>query len=95
MTTLTSINEKSVPYLPAGMRLKHDKPREQWVILAPERMYVLDDIALEIMKVCDGQSNVGQIVDDLAARFNAPREAILNDVTELLQDFADKGVVAA
>ena len=95
MAEATVIGEGSVPHLPRGVRLKFDKPREQWVLLAPERMFVLDDIAHEIVKCCDGKASVAAIVDDLSTRFEAPRDAILGDVLTLLQDFADKGVMAA
>jgi len=95
MTTRVAIAETSVPRLPRGMRLKHDETRQQWVILAPERLFVLDETAHAIMSSVDGTASVGAIVDELAARFNAPREVILTDVTALLQGFADKGVIAA
>ncbi len=95
MSGRTVIAEDTVPRLPRGVRLKHDEPREQWVLLAPERMFVLDDTGLEILRACDGAATVAAIVDDLAARYQAPREVILGDVLQLLQDFADKGVIAA
>ncbi len=95
MAEATVIDEGSVPHLPRGVRLKFDKPRDQWVLLAPERMFVLDEIALEIVKCCDGEASVAAIVDDLSARFEAPRDAVNKDVIALLQDFADKGVMAA
>ncbi len=95
MSRRTVIDEGSRPRLPKGVRLKHDAARGQWVILAPERMFVLDDTALAIMEAVDGAAAVAAIVDGLAARFQAPREAILADVVKLLQDFADKGVVQA
>jgi len=95
MTTRVAIAETSVPRLPRGMRLKHDETRQQWVILAPERLFVLDDIAQAIMSSVDGTASVGAIADALAARFDAPRDLVLKDVTALLQDFADKGVIAA
>lgn len=94
MSTAPQIVETSVPNLPRGVRLKHDETRGQWVLLAPERLFVLDAIALEIMKRCDGEASVAGIVDDLAASFNAPREVIAADVIRMLQDFADKGVLA-
>ena len=93
MTGRLTIAEGSVPRLPAGARLQFDKQREQWIVQAPERIFVLDDIALEIVKRCDGEANVGAIADDLAATFAAPRETILADVSELLQELADKGVM--
>jgi len=95
MTARVAIAETSVPRLPRGMRLKHDETRQQWVILAPERLFVLDDIAQAIMSSVDGTASVGAIADALAARFDAPRDLVLKDVTALLQDFADKGVIAA
>ena len=90
-----TITEASVPGLPPGVKLRFDKQRDQWVILAPERLFVLDAIALEIVKRCNGEASVAQIVDDLAATFAAPRETILNDVGALLQDLADKRILAA
>ncbi|HEY9550075.1 MAG TPA: pyrroloquinoline quinone biosynthesis peptide chaperone PqqD [Kiloniellaceae bacterium] len=94
MTERIAITEQSVPGLPAGVKLRFDRRRDQWVILAPERLFVLDAIALEIVKRCDGAASVGAIVDDLAATFAAPRDVILKDVNALLQDLADKRIVA-
>ena len=93
MTEATTVTESTTPGLPSGVRLHFDKQREQWVIQAPERIFVLDAIAHEIVKRCDGEATVATIVDDLAAAFSAPRDLILKDVTALLQDFVDKQVV--
>jgi len=90
-----TITETSVPGLPVGVKLRFDKQRDQWVILAPERLFVLDSIALEIVKRCDGKASVGEIVNDLAETFEAPRDVILKDVGALLQDLADKRILAA
>ncbi len=95
MSERTVIGEASVPAFPRGVRLKHDETRSQWVILAPERMFVLDDIGLAIMQRVDGQAAVSAIVDDLAETFEAPREEILGDVIDMLRGFADKGVIKA
>lgn len=95
MTERVTITETSVPGLPVGVKLRFDKQRDQWVILAPERLFVLDSIALEIVKRCDGKASVGEIVNDLAEAFEAPRDVILKDVGALLQDLADKRILAA
>ncbi len=95
MTERVTITETSVPGLPVGVKLRFDKQRDQWVILAPERLFVLDNIALEIVKRCDGKASVGEIVNDLAETFEAPRDVILKDVGALLQDLADKRILAA
>lgn len=95
MTGRTVVGPDMQPRLPVGVRLKFDKARDQWVILAPERMFVLDPIALEIVKRCDGEVSVDGIVDQLTEAFSAPRDQIAKDVIGMLQDFADKGVMVA
>jgi len=94
MSKRTIIDEALVLRFPRGVRLKNDKTRKQWVVLAPERMFVLDDIAQAIMQEVNGVKTVSVIVDNLTEKFQAPREQILCDVVSMLQDFADKGVLA-
>lgn len=95
MSERITITEASVPGLPIGVKLRFDKQRDQWVILAPERLFVLDDVALEIVKRCDGKASVADIVNELAEAYAAPRDVILKDVGVLLQDLADKRILAA
>ena len=95
MSTPVVIAESSAPRLARGMRLQFDKQRDQWIIQAPERVFVLDVIAHEILQRCTGEATVTAIVDDLVAKFNAPRDLIARDVNALLQSFADKGVMIA
>ena len=77
--------------LPRHAKLRFDETRQVWVILAPERVLAPDETAVEVLKLCDGVSRVAEIVDQLAAKYAAPREAILTDVMAMLQDLADKG----
>ena len=86
-----SVSEESRPVLPRHAKLKFDETRQVWVILAPERVLAPDEIAVEVLKLCDGVVSVGQIVDQLAVKYAAPREAISTDVVAMLQDLADKG----
>ena len=85
----------SVPSLPRHIKLKHDKSRDAWVLLAPERVLVPDEIALEILQRCDGAATVGAIAATLAQEFAAPVEEIQEDVIEVLQNLSDKGFLAA
>jgi pyrroloquinoline quinone biosynthesis protein D len=78
------------PRLPRGVRLVHNEAQGGWVLLAPERVFKADAIAVEIVKRCTGEATLDAIVDDLAGTFNAPRERILTDVTALLRGLADK-----
>lgn len=86
-----SVSEASRPVLPRHAKLKYDDTRQVWVILAPERVLAPDEIAVEVLKLCDGARSVGDMADRLAATYAAPREAILTDVIAMLQDLADKG----
>ena len=88
------VGPQSVPALPRGVRLRFDQAREAWVLLAPERVLMPDPIAVEILKRCDGKASIAAIVDDLATAFAAERAQIETDVTALLQDLADKGMLA-
>lgn len=85
----------SVPKLPRHIVLRHDKLRGRWVILAPERVLVPDDIAVTVLQRLDGAKSVAQIAADLARDFTAPVEVIQTDVLALLQDLADKNFLTA
>jgi pyrroloquinoline quinone biosynthesis protein D len=91
--TAVALTEASVPRLAAGVKLRHDAARDRWTLLAPERIIVPDEIALEILRRVDGKASVGAICDDLAAKFSAPREVIATDVVALLVSLAEKGFV--
>ncbi|HEY8337891.1 MAG TPA: pyrroloquinoline quinone biosynthesis peptide chaperone PqqD [Tardiphaga sp.] len=85
------VSEASRPVLPRHARLKFDETRQRWVILAPERVLAPDDIAVEVLQLCDGARSVADMIDLLAAKYAAPREDIGADVIAMLQDLADKG----
>lgn len=86
--------EERVPAFRRGVRLRHDTVRGAWVLLAPEKLFMPDETALEILKLVDGQRAIGAIIDDLVARFDAPREQIAADVIAALEDLACKGALS-
>ena len=85
-----SIASDARPRLPRGVRLVHHEAHGGWVLLAPERVFKADAVAAEIIKRCDGKASFGEIIDDLARTYSAPREKIIADVTALLSGLADK-----
>ena len=87
------MDEASVPSFPRGVRLRHDETRGQWVVLAPERAFVPDEIAVEILRLVNGETTLGRIIDMLAERYAAPREEIAADVRAMVAELADKGVL--
>lgn len=89
------LTDDSIPRLAPHMRLRHDPARGQWTVQAPERSFLLDEIAHAVIARCDGKASLAAIIDGLSADFAAPRDVIAQDVTALLQNLADKGVVTA
>lgn len=85
------VAEGSRPVLAQHARLRFDKTRDRWVLLVPERVLAPDEVAIEILQLCDGDRDVAGIVDLLVAKYAAAREVIAADVIELLQDLALKG----
>jgi pyrroloquinoline quinone biosynthesis protein D len=86
-----TVSKTSRPRLPRHAKLKFDETRERWVILAPERVLAPDEIAVEVLQLCDGARSVEQMIDQLAEKYAADRDAIGTDVIAMLQDLADKG----
>jgi pyrroloquinoline quinone biosynthesis protein D len=89
-----SVSETSRPVLPRHAKLKFDETRQVWVILAPERVLAPDEIAVEVLRLCDGLRSVEGIIDQLAVKYTAERGAISADVIAMLQDLADKGFLS-
>jgi pyrroloquinoline quinone biosynthesis protein D len=91
----TVITDGSRPYLPRHVKLREDPARGGWTLLAPERVYTPDEIAVAVLQLCDGSRTVEGIAQQLSTSYNAPAEQIRVDVIAMLQDLADKGVVRA
>ena len=93
MTDILIIDENVIPKFPKHVKFKYNKPRDEWVLLAPERLVKLDDIAVEVLKLLDGMKKVKDISSELSKKFNAPLDVIQKDVINLLQTLSDKGFV--
>jgi pyrroloquinoline quinone biosynthesis protein D len=89
----SELSGAACPRLPRGVRLKHDDVRNEWLLLAPERVLKTDAIAVEILKRCTGERSLDAIVDDLASAYAADRTRIDADVRALLCDLATKRLV--
>jgi len=85
----------SIPRFAPGHRLREDKARDRWVVMGPERLFIPDETALEILRLVDGRQSLAAIAGALAARFAAPEAEIAADVAALLAELRDKGVIQA
>ena len=96
MTERTIGSSEIILKLPRHAKLRFDKARDKWIILAPERVFELDEIAYEVISRCDGERTVTDVVNELCLKFDqVEREVIMNDVVGMLQNLADKGFVVS
>lgn len=95
MPERVDITVDCVPKLARHVKLRFDKARNCWVLLAPERVLMPDDTALEVLQSLDGNATVQAIAERLAADYDAPAATIAQDIQAMLQDMADKGFVTA
>lgn len=63
------IDTAQVPRIAPGMRLQFESAQGCHVLLYPEGMVKLNGSAGEIMKRCDGERSIAQIVADLEQAF--------------------------
>jgi pyrroloquinoline quinone biosynthesis protein D len=88
------IDSAAVPRLKPHVRLQFSEARGKWIVQAPERVLMPDDIALAVLQRCDGIASVAAIAAALAAEYDAPPSEVERDIVELLQDLAEKGIIA-
>ncbi|MEN3209276.1 pyrroloquinoline-quinone synthase PqqC [Methylorubrum populi] len=82
-----------VPRLPRGVRLRYDEVRAKHVLLAPERTFDLDDNAVAVLKLVDGQNSVSQIARTLGQTYDADPAVIEADILPMLAGLAQKRVL--
>ncbi len=85
------VTPESRPKLPRHVMLRHDKTRDRWLILAPERVLAPEPTAVELLRLADGKRSLREIAEELAAIYAAPTEVIEADALEMFQDLADRG----
>ncbi len=85
--------DSAVPSLQRGVELRFDPAENAWTVSVPARVVTPDDIAIEVLKRCDGRMSIAAIVDELAQAFSADPEQLAADVDGMLKDLADQGMV--
>lgn len=89
----STISVQSTPSLPDHVRLQFDPVRQAWAVLSPERVFWPNEASLDILRRCNGQTTVGDIIAALAAEYDAAEEDLAADVTDFLQEWSDKLLV--
>jgi len=87
------ITRLSMPSLPDHVRIQFDPIRQAWAVLSPERVFWPNDVSLDILRHCDGQTTVAAIITALAGEYDASEDDVAADVVEFLQEWSDKLLV--
>lgn len=77
------------PRLARMFRMQYEPVQGAWVLLYPEGMVQLNSSAAEILRRCDGQHSLDEIVVELEAQFTAT--GLGPQVTDLLQEGQRRG----
>jgi pyrroloquinoline quinone biosynthesis protein D len=88
-----SVEGEAVVRFAPHTRFRFDEVRQAWIVLAPERLMLPDEQAVEILQLIDGERAVDGVIEELVRRYDAPRDVIAGDVIKMLQDLVDKKVL--
>lgn len=87
------VSPLSRPFLPKHVRLQYDPVRQAFAVLAPEKVLWPNDVSLDILRRCDGQATVSEIIAGLAQEYHADAAEVSDDVVAFLQEWSDKLLV--
>lgn len=80
---------ESRPALARKARLRYEEVRQTDLLLLPERVVKLNPTGAAILRLCDGQRTVREIVQELESRFG--RAGLENDILEFLLNVSAQG----
>jgi pyrroloquinoline quinone biosynthesis protein D len=86
------MSDEPKPRLAPGVKIQKDRQRGP-VLLGPERILELDEIAQAIVAQFDGTKRVSEIAAALAKEYDAKADVIRADIEHLLKDLTAKGYV--
>ena len=68
---------------------------DQWILLDVEngQYYALDEVSGRVWDLCDGSHSVSAMVAALCQEYDAPAEAVEEDVLTFLGEMADERLV--
>ena len=87
---MTAITDSSKPILAPKAKLRWDDVRQQYLLLFPEGLLILNQTAHDILKMCDGNHDVLTIVKSLSAKYESQNPIVDRDIREILEKLAKK-----
>jgi pyrroloquinoline quinone biosynthesis protein D len=82
---------ESRPILVRKARLRYEEVRQANLLLLPERVVKINPTGAAILRLCDGQRTVREIVQELESQFG--QTGLESDVLEFLSNVSAQGWV--
>jgi pyrroloquinoline quinone biosynthesis protein D len=90
---LLSLDPSQRPTLASHVRLQMDPVTGDPVLLFPEGLLVLNATAHEIVRRCDGQTSIAEMIRQLTDEFDAGEETVRNDILENLTQLRHRNLI--
>ena len=76
-------------------RVLVQRAADQWILLDVESgaYYALDEVSGRVWDLCDGSHSVSAMVEAVCREYDAPAEAVEEDVLAFLGEMADERLV--
>ncbi|MEX2523810.1 MAG: pyrroloquinoline quinone biosynthesis peptide chaperone PqqD [Gammaproteobacteria bacterium] len=84
-----TVNKETVPAIAPGLRFQWEEAQDCHVLLYPEGMIKLSPSAGEILRRCDGQKTIDDIIAELNEQF--PDADLADDVMTFLEKAVENG----
>jgi pyrroloquinoline quinone biosynthesis protein D len=81
------------PRLAPHVRLQIEPVRGEPVLLFPEGLLILNETAHAIVRRCDGQARIADMVRDLAEEFEVDEAVLRADVLENLDELRQRNLL--
>lgn len=85
------LTDKVIPEISSTHRFQWEEVQGCFIILYAEGMVKLSNSAAEILKVCDGNNNVKEIIEELQQKFS--ESDLEQDVNQFLETAHENGWV--
>ncbi len=83
------------PKLAAKTKLRLDPKTGKYILLYPEKGLLLNPTGAAILKLCDGEKSLGEIIAALAVEFQSEPAKLEPEVLGFVKGLLDRGLVQA
>ncbi|TFH88540.1 pyrroloquinoline quinone biosynthesis peptide chaperone PqqD [Billgrantia azerbaijanica] len=91
MTTPHQVSLDDTYVISPTFLFRWEESQDAHVLLYPEGIVKLNETGGTILKYCNGESTVAEVIDELTALYDADREAIAEGVIKFLEVSHAKG----